>query len=207
MHVRFTRCVSTCILNGDTLTPRSESLLWRLAHWDRQVGERLGRRRHLSWQPKQFTLTKGSLLSEANLAWSPLLSSPIPHRMGKPALATKQQWGTGSGVWKGENICSPDGIHVRPTGLGNSFHKFLSKLNSTVQTEALRGKQRRLHQHPRPQGSSTPAMREHVRCAAPLLREAALPPPGSPARPPPLPSLCRPVLSGFPLPLRPGRRS
>lgn len=45
-------------------------------------------------------------------------------------------------------IYSPDGIHVRPTRLGNSFHKFLSKLNSIIQRESLRYKQGCLHQHP-----------------------------------------------------------
>lgn len=51
-----------------------------------------------------------------------------------------QEEATGKQGLEGEVICSPDGVHVRPTGLGNSFHKFLRKLNSIIQTEFLRGK-------------------------------------------------------------------
>lgn len=58
-------------------------------------------------------------------------------RRGGQAWTRKKQ--QGSRVWR-EVICSPDGVHVRPTGLGNSFHKFLRKLNSIIQTEFLRGK-------------------------------------------------------------------
>lgn len=50
----------------------------------------------------------------------------------------------------GEVMRSPDGIHVRPTGLRNSFHKFLNKLNPTINGVSQR-QVRYLYQDPHPQ--------------------------------------------------------
>lgn len=68
-------------------------------------------------------------------------SSPAHHRtVEERGAGMDQEEATGKQGLEGEVICSPDGVHVRPTGLGNSFHKFLRKLNSIIQTEFLRGK-------------------------------------------------------------------
>lgn len=92
------------------------------------TGRYSGASRHLSRTLKHIT-HQGGLTSHAGLAWPPL--SPLsPHRTG---AGTNQKEAMGKADMGGEVIRSPDGIHVRPTGLRNSFHKFLSKLNPTIQ--------------------------------------------------------------------------
>lgn len=126
------------------------------------TGRYSGASRHLSRTPKHIT-HQGSLTSNAGLAWPPL--SPLPPQMTGAGTSQKQR-GRRKG---GKVICSPDRIHVGPTGLRNSFHKFLSKLNPTIQwslSEASKGTSTRT---PAPRASSWHRWEDMPESAAKLL--------------------------------------